>query len=360
MKKRTLFLLTLVGLVVFIGLMLAYRVYQRQHPEIFKTNEQLQQEYGVPVEVVEVSRRNIISQERFTGTVEGYSETLVLSDLTQKVLELRVKVGDRVSRHDTIAVLDRKSVSNMNLKYDQTVMAYRDAKTDFERIKNLYKAGAIAKQAYDKAKLKYEISKSNLEAITSAVFIRSPINGIVTETYVEPGDRINAGRPVAKVVRFDKVKIKVPVSEAEIGRVKIGQKCMVKTTSINHPSKGVVDEVSLSADPRSRTFEITVVVDNPDLELRSGMYATVAILFAERTNVPAIPKDALLKADSRYWVYTVSKTDSLLSKQPITPGAFDGQYYEILSGLHPGEWVVVQGQNNILRDHQKARIIPGE
>ncbi len=360
MKKRKIGLLTLWGLVLFIGMVLAYRVYQRQHPEIFKTNEQLQQEYGVPVEIAEVSLRNIVNQEQFTGTVEGYSETLVLSDLTQKVLEMRVKVGDRVSRDDTIAVLDRKSVSNMNLKYDQTVMAYRDAKTDFERIKNLYKAGAVTKQAYDKAKLKYEISKSNLEAITSAVFIRSPIDGIVTETYVEPGDKVNTGRPVAKVVRFDKVKIKLPVSETEIGRVRVGQKCRVTTTSINHPFNGVVDEVSLSADPRSRTFEVTVVVNNPALELRSGMYATVAILFAEKTNVPAIPKDALGIDDGSYWVYTVSKTDSLVSKETITPGIFDGQYYEVLSGLHPGEWVVVQGQNNIREEHQKARIITRE
>ncbi|RMG30526.1 MAG: efflux RND transporter periplasmic adaptor subunit [Methanobacteriota archaeon] len=345
---------------VFIGAVLAYRVYQRQHPQIFKTNQQLQSEYGVPVEVTEVTRKDVVSKQRFTGTVEGYSETMVISDLTQKVLEVRVKVGDRVSKDDVIAVLDRKSVSNMNLKYDQTLMAYQDAKADYERMKNLFHAGAISRQAFEKAKLNYEIQKSNLEAITSAVFIRSPIEGVVTEIFVEPGDKINTGRPVARVVKFDKVKIKLAVSESDIAKVKNGLPCLVSTSSINQTFNGRVEEVSLSADPISRSFEVTVVVDNPEFLLRSGMFASVWIIYDSKKNVPVVPKDALLKEGEQYFVYTVNREDSLISRKNITLGTSDGELYEVVSGVTPGEWVVVQGQNNILNENQKARVIAVE
>jgi len=100
--------------------------------------------------------------------------------------------------------------------------------------------------------------------------------------YVEPGDKVGVGRPVAKVVQFDRVKIKLQISEAEIGRVRIGQKCLVRTSSFDRIFTGRVTEIDLSANPVSRTFKTTVVVDNPQLLLRSGMFATVTIVITEK------------------------------------------------------------------------------
>ena len=359
MKRRTYVITALILFVGLIGATLTYRIYEKNNPQIFKTNEQIQFESGVPVEVVVVSRRNIVSQEIFTGTIEGFSETQIISDITQKVIDLRVGIGSRVMRNDTVAILDKKSISGMNLKYDPTLMAYRDAKIELERMQNLFEAGAVTKQAFDKAKLNFEISKSNLEAITSAVFVTSPIKGIITETYVESGDKVNAGKPIAKVVRFDKVKIKVQVNESDIAKIKVGQKCRINTSSFEQIFEGKVSEVSLSANPITRNFEATVVVVNPDLLLRSGMFATVRIVFIEKERVLAVHKDAILKNDHKYFVYTVSN-DSLISRNNITIGTFDGIYYEILSGLGDGEMVVIEGQNNIQNENQKAIIIAQE
>ncbi|RMD97328.1 MAG: efflux RND transporter periplasmic adaptor subunit [Calditrichaeota bacterium] len=356
MKRKGAFILTALVFTALIAVILAFRIHEKNHPKVFKTNEQLQKEFGVPVEIAVVKKRDLRSEETFTGTIEGYAETMVVSDLTQKVLEMRVKIGDHVSRGDTLAVLDKKSVSNMNLKYDHTVMAYNDAKREFERIKHLYEAGAVTRQAYDKAKLNYEINKANLEAIVSAVFISSPIDGIVTETYVEPGDKIGAGRPVARVVQFDKVKIKIQVSESDIGRLHVGQKCLVRTPSFDRTFSGKISEISLSANPMTRTFEVTVVVPNPDLLLRSGMFATVTVIYSEKADVLAIPKEAVQFTPEGAFTYVVS-SDSLVSRRKIATGVFDGQYYEVLSGLQPGEWVVASGQNKIQMEKQKAIIV---
>ena len=356
MKKRGLGFIIAVVFIGIIGIILAYRIYQKSNPVIFQTNEDLQRQFGVPVEVIPVARHDLVSKDEFTGSVEGFAETLALSDLTQKVVAVKVKVGDRVSKKDTLVVLDKKSVSNMNVKYDHALVALNDAKVEFERVKRLYKAGAVTKQTYDKAKLNFEINKANFEAITSAIYIGSPIAGIVTEVYVEPGDKVGTGRPVAKVVQFGRVKIKLQISEAEIGQVRVGQKCLVRTSSFDRTFAGRVTEIDLSANPASRTFKTTVVVPNPDLLLRSGMFATVTIIFAEKSNVLAVPKESVEKADGERFVYTVS-SDSLISKRPVGLGAFDGEFYEITSGLQEGEWVIVSGQNNIQMENQKAIVV---
>jgi len=94
-------------------------------------------------------------------------------------------------------------------------------------------------------------------------------------------------------VQFDRVKIKLQISEAEIGRVRIGQKCLVRTSSFDRIFTGRVTEIDLSANPVSRTFKTTVVVDNPQLLLRSGMFATVTIVITEKNNVLAVPREAV-------------------------------------------------------------------
>ena len=347
----------IIGLfVVLVGAVLAFRIYEFNNPQVFYTNEALQQEFGVPVEVAAVERRDIIDQEAFTGTIEGFSQTEVRSEVSQKVIALKVRVGSRVSRHDTIAVLDTKSVSNANLRYVQTAANYEDAELNFQRMKNLYDAGAISKQQLDQARLNYDVQKANYEAVMSAVYVESPIDGMVTETHVEPGDQVSVNQPIAKVVRFDKVKIKIPVNESDIGRVRNGQSCIVTTASLAREFNGNVSEISLSADPRTRNFEVTVTVDNPELLLRAGMFANVRIILDRRSKVLAIDKDALINNGGDLYVYTVS-SDNAIARKPVSVGSSDGTYFEVLSGLSEGEKVITEGFNNIQSDDQKAIII---
>lgn len=356
MSKRLKTITVVGGLLLLVAVVLGFRIHEFNNPPEFPSNEQLQQEFGVPVEVAPVELRTITALESFTGTVEGYSQTEVLSEVSQKVIRLKVKVGSRVSQNDILAEMDTRSVSNTTLRYAQTVAGYEDAKLNFERMKNLYEAGAIPKQSYDQARLNYDVQKANYEAVISAVNIKSPISGIVTETYVEAGDRVNVNQPVAKVVSFDKVKIRIQVNESEIARVRSGQACVVSTTSLDREFPGTVGQIALSADPRTRNFEVEVSVDNPDLALRAGMFARVRIIFDNRNQVPAIHKDALIKTGEGYQVYTVLP-DSSITRKAVTVGATDGSYYEILSGLTPGEQIIIEGFNNIRGEKQKAIVI---
>ncbi|KAA3609691.1 MAG: efflux RND transporter periplasmic adaptor subunit [Calditrichaeota bacterium] len=342
--------------IAVVAAILSYRIYEKSNPVVYKTNETLQLEFGVPVKVVKLERGELALTEKFTGTAEGISEAVVVADLTQKIANVLVKIGKTVIKGEALVELQKKSISNMSLKYEQTVMAYNDARLDLERMKNLYDTGAIPKQTLEKIQLKYDMSKSNLDAINDAVFIKSPISGTVTEIFVKEGNNVRTGMPVTKIVQTDRMQIKLNVNETEISKINVGQKCIISMHGDEAEYEGYVNEVSLSANPMTRNFEVKVIVDNPNNKIRSGMFVSAKIIIDQKVDVLMLEKEAVINQDGDQFVWIVS-IDSLLSKKNIITGLSDEKYVEIISGLEQSHMIVLEGYNNIQKENQKASII---
>ena len=353
LSTKSILIIVSVSIVVIIAIVLIIRIIEKGNPPIITTNEQIQQEHGIPVEVEKVAKRSLIVKETFTGTVEGINETMIYPKVSSQINQIRVKIGERVSVNDTIAVFDTKSIGGMNLKYDQTRSAYLDAEKDFERMKNLYEVGAISEQVYDKARLKLEINKSNWDAIVSAIFVTTPIDGVVTELFYDEGDLPQKNSAIAKVVNYRKVKIKIQVNEADISKLKVGQTAQIKSTSYSKLFNGKISEISLSANPATRNFEVTVIVPNKELLLRSGMFAEVTLFLTEIDDVISVSKDALVISGNESVVFLVDE-DNLIHSRKIVTGQDDGVFVSIRSGLNVGETVIIEGQNRIKSENQKA------
>ena len=355
LSNKSILIIVSIVVVLLITIVLIIRINDKSNPPTINTNEQILQERGIPVEIEKVAIRTILVKETYSGTIEGIKETMIYPKVNSQINQIRVKIGERVSANDTIAVFDTKSIGGMNLKYDQTRSAYLDAEKDLERMKNLFEVGAIPEQMYDKARLNFEISKSNWDAIVSAIFVTTPIAGVVTELFYDEGDLPKNNSAIAKVVNFRKVKIKIQVNEADIAKLRIGQSAKIKSTSYSKLFSGKISEISLSANPATRNFEVTVIAPNGELLLRSGMFAEVTLFLTELDDVISVSKDALVISGNESVVFLVDE-DNLIHSRKVDTGQDDGVFVSIVSGLNVGETVIVEGQNKIKGVNQKAII----
>ncbi|MFQ5675652.1 MAG: efflux RND transporter periplasmic adaptor subunit [bacterium] len=336
----------IVLLVPFVGV-IGYRVLTHGEEPAVKDIEAYQEELGIPVEIETVQRGNLTISRHFTGTIEGEQQADAIAKTTQKIISIPVKVGDDVKQGQIVAELDFDIASALSLRYQQSKASFEDAKRDYQRMKSLFEAGAVSEQALDKAKMALEIATRNFEAARKLVRIEAPISGTVTHIYYKAGETVSTGRPVVRIAKLNQVLIEIDINETEIAGIKNGQEALVSVPA--YPDKtfrGKLQELSLSADPFTRSFKAWVRLQNPQQRLRPGMFAKVAVRVTSKKDVLTISKDAIIEKNGKKMVYVVTR-DQVAELREIQSGQTSANRVEVLSGLNENDRVVVLGHNKL-------------
>ncbi len=345
----------LVLLVLLFGL-IGYRVITHGEEPAVKDIDAYQEELGIPVEIETVQRGALTVSRHFTGTIEGERQADAIANTTQKIVSIPVKVGDEVKQGQVVAELDFDIASAMSLRYRQSKVSLQDAKRDYERMKSLFEAGAVSEQALDKAKMALEIATRNFDAASKLVKIEAPLSGTVTHVYHKPGETVRAGQPVVRIAKLDEVLIEIDINETEIAGIANGQEVGVSVPAYpGTPFRGTLEDLSLSADPFTRSFKAWVRLPNPDRLLRPGMFAEVEVLVTSKENVLTISKDAIIENNGKQMVYVVTQ-DQVAELREIQPGQSSANRVEVLSGLQENDRVVVLGQNK-LQPGKKVNVV---
>jgi Cu(I)/Ag(I) efflux system membrane fusion protein len=176
--------------------------------------------------------------------------------------------------------------------------------------------------------------------VQKTLTLRSSASGYVLQKNVVAGQKIMAGDALYKVADLSTVWIEGEVFEQDIANVRMGQ--MVHTDFDALPGKHLMGRISYiypTLDPQTRTVRVRVVLPNPGLQLKPGMYATIVIAGNERTNVLTVPRSAVLSTGERSIVF-VRDTSGHLTPREVALGGSNDMRVEILRGLKAGETVV--------------------
>jgi RND family efflux transporter MFP subunit len=179
-------------------------------------------------------------------------------------------------------------------------------------------------------------------------YITSPISGVVSKRYIQPGEQANPGQPLIEVVAPDSVYFEAMVSEMDVAKVKVGQTVQVGVDALSGKRfVGTVEKVLPSASTSSREFTVRVKVLNPAQAggLKPGMFAHGSIEVAKHNNAVIIPKDALITDNNKDFVYRVVAGKARL--RPVTIGFQTRENAEVLSGLEAGGQVVTIGHDKL-------------
>jgi RND family efflux transporter MFP subunit len=266
--------------------------------------------------------------------------------------------------------------------------AFTQAESDFGRIAALWQQESVTRPAYDGSKARLEAARAKVDAANAAVAaaeqrataaaaqleearialgdteLRAPFDAIVLERHIDIGTLVSPGAPAFTVADLHLVKARFSVPDAALHMFHAGQQLPLTVDAFAHePLRGNVLSVAPAADPKARSFEIVVAIDNPTMNLRSGMIASIQVAdaAADRDQV-RIPIDALVHDPirDRYLVYTVAKKDggaTIAKAVDVRPGPLVGNQVSIVDGLSAGQRIVAAGAN-LLRSGDVVNEIP--
>lgn len=170
--------------------------------------------------------------------------------------------------------------------------------------------------------------------------LRSPARGYVLEKNVLAGQRIMAGDALYRVADLSAVWVEGEVFEQDIADVRVGQRVAARFDALPGVSRaGRISYVYPTLDPQTRTVRVRVVLSNPDLRLKPGMYATLLVDGTARANVLTVPRTAVLSTGERNIVF-VRHADGTLMAHEVVTGERSDERVEILRGIAAGETVV--------------------
>ena len=254
--------------------------------------------------------------------------------------------------------------------------AFTQAESDFGRIAALWQQESVTKPAYDASKTRLDAARAKVDAASASVTaakkrgtaaaaqlqeasialsdteLRAPFDAILLERHVDVGTLVSPGRPAFTVADLHLVKARFSVPDTALHIFRAGKPLRLTVDAFaNEPFQGNVLSVAPAADPKARSFEITVAIDNPTVKLRSGMIASIQVAdeAADRHQVH-IPIDALVHDPARdeYLVYTLEKKDggaTAAKAVHVRPGPLAGNHVSILDGLTAGQRIVASGAN---------------
>lgn len=298
----------------------------------------------VTIQVTKAELNSIKLTKTYSGNFEGEEQANVTSKIPERIINMKIKVGDAVKEGQPIVFLDKAGSSS---QYYQTEAAFLNSAKDLNRTKELLKEGAVSQQMFDGAQTSYDVAKANFEAAKNSVELIAPISGIVTAVNLNVGDVANPGLVIATVAKIHNMKAIFLVGEGEIGGFAVGQ--YVDVYSDQKPEliqKGKITQISKSADVTSRSFEVKAIFPNTkDAWFKPGMFCRVNTILKSVQNRVTVPNQAVQNSDKGTSIFIIENGRALLRQ--VQTGITDGKITEITNGIKEGETIVTVGMNNL-------------
>jgi RND family efflux transporter MFP subunit len=167
----------------------------------------------------------------------------------------------------------------------------------------------------------------------------SPLDGYVTNRYMDPGAMATPGNPILGVQFFRQVWLSVMVPEEVSSTLHIGQPTSVTFDALpGQTFDASVIQINPGGDPTSRQFTVRAVLSNTTGQLKPGMFAHVVLETQRVPGAITVPREAVNQDASGSYVMVVEKGKA--RRQAVTVGASDPTYLQITSGLTAGEAVI--------------------
>ncbi len=324
----------------------------------------------VMVQVYPVEHKELMFSVTAGGTITPQRRVTVSAEVAARVLQTMVDDGTAVRKGAPLVRLDDREI-RLQIEEARSSVSREQvdlAKGDFERKERLFADGAVTRSALDQAKNRYlsldsayrtaEARIAQLRERAAKTRVNAPLNGVVAQMLVEPGEFVGPGAPLVVIEDMEEILVVVEVADRDVVRLRPLQ--VVEATSDAFPGRiflGVVERVGAVANPVTRGFEVEARIGNPDGELRSGMITTIRIVLEKRRCL-VVPARALLdEREGEARVLLVS--DGTARSVAVAIGRRQDRDVEILQGLVEGDEVVVYGHDRV-KDGQPVSTYRGE
>lgn len=260
-------------------------------------------EKGLPVTTLVAEKSSLDIRRSYYGLVRSVRTQEVTSFLREMVESVKVEVGDRVRAGDVLAVL---SGGEQAAAATADRASVEEAKRDVERMKTLYREGAVSRAELEQSVVRLK----SLEAVLSAsskrsarTVVRAKIDGVVTERHAEAGEIAEAGRPLLVIQDMGELEIEVLLPQAD--RLYIVGGTDVEVPLEDRIVRGSVKRLDPAADPQTGLFRAIIAMP-PDRALLPGATVEARILVKRSLGNVVLPSGIIQREGDESFVYVVS------------------------------------------------------
>ena len=315
-----------------------------------------------PAKPRSVRTEKIVSRDlpvivRAVGRLVPNREVVVSTQVTGIFMQIKADIGTRVDAGEALAELDptdytlalNESQANLQSAQARRVVA----ENNYERAKSLLPDNVITLELFDQAEAEYRSSQaliSQLEAVVDIArhrigktVIRAPFDGYVSQRWVELGQNVAVGDPVMSIADMETMRVRIHISEHDYVHLDKDDPVTVMVEAFSDVSSaGRVDKIGIKADGRTNTFEVEILLDNPQFTLKAGLTARVSIQTEVIPDAVMISQGSVLFREDRKEVFVIEQGNMAVARK-VRLGRVDGSLVRILEGLMPGDNLVVSG-----------------
>ncbi len=303
-------------------------------------------------------RQQWLARLETVGSLSAAQGVLLANEVPGTVADILFQPGQAVAAGTPLLRLD-DTVDRA--EYEGLRAAARLARLQLERTRRLFRDKSVSQADLDRAQAGWEAAEAAAQAkraVLEKKTLRAPFAGIVGIRRVDPGAYLAPGTPVVSVQARDPLQVDFTLSEADLGRVFVGQSVELRVRAFPEESfHGTVTAMDSRIEAGSRSLRARARVANPGGRLVPGMFAEVALLAREPREVLTLPRHAISYApygDSVFVIETVAGQQRVQRRRVETGEARDGRI-EIRAGLAADDLVVTAGHNK-LRNGQAVTV----
>lgn len=288
------------------------------------------------------------------GTARASSGVELASQLGGVVRQINIVANKRFAKGDILVQLE-DAIERADLADAEASLKLAD--DNLERSRSLQTKGYTPQASYDQALAQQASAQARvarLKAVIDQKAIKAPFNGVAGISRVDLGQYLQPGTVVTTFQDLSSMRVDFRVPEQFADKLKVGQPVRVGVDENSLNFTGTIIGIDPRVDPQTRLLSVqAMVTENKDEAILPGQFLQVRVQLPTEQNVMTVPQTALVSSLYGDYVFAVEdqKKDGKDIKQVkqvfVKAGRRDGGMVEIVSGLKPGQVIVVAGQNKL-------------
>ena len=326
------------------------------------------------IKTITVSEQATGRLRDFSGVAEAADSSSISFEVSGNVQEVRVDVGDRITKGQVLATLDPEPYELTVDEIKAELIKARDNVTkteaEYNRQKRIFEQGAGAQRRVEVAEFNFKAAKSgvnlqiarlnNARRDLDRTVLRAPADGAIANRYIDAFNEVARGQKCFDIFEFTGMEIAISIPEDAIDEIQMDQKGEIRFPVIaDRTYNGRITEISKVAGT-ANAFPIKLTIDDPDQRIRPGMTARVTLLLTGGDQKAAylVPLSAIAQRgeNKKGFVYIYDPGTSTVKKSPIEGNSVRGNDAVIIEGVKAGDIIAVAGVS-FLEEGQKVKLM---
>jgi RND family efflux transporter MFP subunit len=319
-----------------------------------------------PIKIYRIEGQGGTRRPDYPGRIKAAKEVELAFEVSGRIIDWNVEEGQRVKKGQILSRLDAR---DYQARVDASLARLRLAEAEYRRESKLFASGSGTQRDLDVATRSRDVARADLQVARKALEetkLRALFDGVIARKLVTDFRNVAAREPVLLLQDESRMEVVVDVPERDLTTERerldfekfneVAQP-MVELSALPGKQFPVeLTELATAADPSTRTFRATFVMEKPDqVGVLSGMTAKLVLtgLLATPAKDFTVPVGAVLAdAEEHPFVWLVDPESMRVSKQPVEVGEVTGDRIVVKSGLEGGQAIAMSGVHLLTEGQQ--------